>query len=468
MQAERRTDNTSGTDYSPTAALVAALVSRTCSSGWMSGHLTDSSPGRRLRVTTEQMAYGPHAVARHGGKVLFVRGAAPREEVEVAIRDERRRFAYAETLAVLRSSAARRSPPCPYLPRCGGCPWQHLRYDAQLAAKQSIVREQIRRIAGIDVAVAPVAASPREYSCRQRIKLRVGEDGAVGFHAAASHAVVGVEHCLLAETPVDAAIVSTSAFVRSLQTRIRRIELLGRGGREGGVVVAGEAEGAWAARDEGDCRAWLSAQRAVHGLRLSGRGWHRTWGDPRIAVLSEPDVPLWVQAQTFTQVNPGANRLLVETVVRLVEPAPGRRVLDLYAGAGNLSLALVRRGASVVAVEQQRQAAEDGRANAARVCGGEYRARCARADRALEELNTAGARFDVAVLDPPRSGAALALAGLMRLAPPRLVYVSCDPATLARDLRVLEQRYRVEEVQPIDMFPHTYHVETVVRAKLAS
>ena len=412
------------------------------------------------------MAYGPHAVARLDGKVLFVRGAAPGEEVEVAIREQRRSFAYADVLTVVRPSQARRSPPCPYLPSCGGCPWQHLQYDTQLSAKRATVREQIRRIAGIDVAVAPVMPSPREYGYRRRIKLRV-HDGAVGFHAAASHALVSLEHCLLAEAPVDAAIGSAAELVRSVRTRIRRIELVSRGNGGGGVVVAAEAEGAWVAADEGTCRTWLSAHSAVHGLRLSGRKWQRTWGDIGIIVSPEAGVVLSARAQTFTQPNVEANRLLIEAVVRLVDPHPGQRVLDLYAGAGNMSFALLRRGAIVLAVEQHRQAAADGMSNAQCVPGGSYSVKCARADQAVDELVAAGARFDVVLLDPPRSGAWLALAPLMRLAPSRIVYVSCDPSTLARDLGVLAQRYQVEEVQPIDMFPHTYHVETVVRASLA-
>jgi 23S rRNA (uracil1939-C5)-methyltransferase len=151
----------------------------------------------------------------------------------------------------------------------------------------------------------------------------------------------------------------------------------------------------------------------------------------------------------------------------LVDPQPGEQVLDLYAGIGNLSLPLRRRGAAVVAVERDRHAADDAVANGARQVGPPLRVLRDRAERAVEQLAAAGARFDAVVLDPPRSGAAGCLPALLRLAPPRLVYVSCDAATLARDLAVLGTRYRVDTVQPLDMFPHTYHVETVVRATLS-
>jgi 23S rRNA (uracil1939-C5)-methyltransferase len=142
-------------------------------------------------------------------------------------------------------------------------------------------------------------------------------------------------------------------------------------------------------------------------------------------------------------------------------------VLDLFAGAGNLSLPLRRRGALVTAVEQDRGAAGDARANAAREPGPPLRVLAMPAERALRQLVEAGEGFEAVVLDPPRSGAAACVAPLTHLRAPRLIYVSCDPSTLARDLRQLSATYRVDDVQPIDFFPHTYHVETVVGATLA-
>lgn len=425
---------------------------------------TDDAP--RLRLTTGEMAYGPHAVARHDGRVVFVRGAAPHEELEVVIREDHRTFAFADAVAVTRPSAERRSPPCPYLPSCGGCPWQHLSYAAQLVAKQRTVEEQLRRIGGLDVAVAPVLASPHEFGCRRRIKLRV-EHGAVGYYAAASHVLVPISHCLLAEPAVDVAIDWARALVGSLALPLRRVELIGWEAGSDRVVIVGEVAGAWADAADSDCRDWLAAHPAVRGLALHGRGWQRRWGDVRVQCEPEADLLLTAHAPAFTQVNPAVNRLLVETVVRWVNPQPGQRVLDLYAGIGNLSLPLRRRGAAVVAVEQARQPAADAVANAERFPGPALRVIRDRAERAVEQLVRDGERFHAVVLDPPRSGAVGCVPALLRLAPPRLVYVACDPATLARDLALLRVRYRIEAVQPFDMFPHTYHVETAVLATLS-
>ncbi len=412
------------------------------------------------------MAYGPHAVARRDGKVVFVRGAAPDEEVEAVIREDRRAFAFADAVAVLRPSGQRRAPPCPYLPRCGGCPWQHLSYAAQLDAKRRIVADQLRRIAGLDVAVAPVLPSPREFGYRRRIKLRA-EGGAVGFYSAASHVLVPVEHCLVAEPGVDAAIAAAGALVRALAVPVRRVELIAAAAGSDRVVVVGEVTGAWDRSDEVRCRDWLAAHPAVRGLALHGRGWQRRWGDVRVAFEPQTDLVLSAHAPAFTQVNPLMNRLLVETVLRWVDAQPGHHVLDLHAGAGNLSLPLRRRGAAVIAVEEDRQAAADVAANGRQHPGAPLRVIRDRAERAVEKLAAEGVHLDAAVLDPPRSGAAGCIPALLRLAPRRLVYVACDLATLARDLALLRARYRVDAVQPLDMFPHTYHVETVVRATLS-
>jgi 23S rRNA (uracil1939-C5)-methyltransferase len=422
-------------------------------------------PETPLRVRTRGMAYGPHAVGHHEGKVIFVRGGAPEEVLDVVLRETRARFAFADAVAVVEPSPARRQPPCPYLPRCGGCPWQHLVYADQLAAKYDVVQQHLRRIGGLDVVPAPIVASPAEWRYRQRLKLRV-QQRQVGFYAAASHDLVAVDHCLLAAPRVEAALPAATALVRRLATIVQRLEIVA-GDEAGELVLAAQAEGGWQPRDEDECRAWLDAHAQVRGLVVSGRGWRRAWGDERVTMRPEADLALQVHAGTFTQVNPGANRALVALVVARAGVAADMRVLDLYAGAGNLSLPLARRGAQVPAVEQHRQAADDGIANASRLTPGrcEFIARPAR--RAVAALHAAGRQFDLVVLDPPRSGAAEVLPALLRLAPARLVYVSCDPTSLARDLAQLTTRYRVTHVQSIDMFPHTYHVETVVAAELA-
>ncbi len=416
-------------------------------------------------LTTGGMAYGAHAVARDGGRVIFVRGAAPNEEVEVSVTEERRTYAYADLLAVRRRSAVRREPPCPYLPNCGGCPWQHLEYAAQLEAKATSVAEQLRRLGGLEVPIAPIVPSPLEYGYRRRLKLRV-EGHTVGFYTGGSHALVPVADCLLAEAHVRAAVPWLDDLLSALKTRVRRIEIASCGADER-VVVAAEVEGQWIAADEPHCARWLQSHPRVAGLVLGGRRWRRSWGDDRVTIRPEPALALVVRAGTFTQVNRAANELLVRAVLEIVGPCAGTRVLDLYAGAGNFALPLAHRGAVVTAVEQRAQSVDDGVENAARLGLSSCRFVLGDAARTVRALADAGERVDVVILDPPRSGAAAVLPDLLRLAPARVCYVSCDLATLARDLARLARRYRIGPVRPFDLFPHTYHVETVTTATLA-
>ena len=422
--------------------------------------------GTVIRVTTgDGMSYGPHAVARKDGKVIFIRGGAPQEEADVVVREDRASFAYADVQSILRPSTARRSAPCPYLPQCGGCPWQHLEYEAQLEAKRTIVREQLRRIGKLDTEVQPVIASPREYGYRQRLKLRVA-DREVGFFAGASHSLVAVDHCLLPEPTVAAAMPAAQALVKGAQTQLSRLEMTATGESEPRVVVVAQAAGDWNQQDKVFCKTWLHEHPQVGGLTITGRRWRREWGEGQLTIRPESNLELRVRAGSFIQVNPEGNELLVATVLNFIDPTPGKRVLDLYAGAGNFSLPLARRGVSVLAVERDRRAAEDAAVNAQRLGMESCRVQQGNVSTALDQLVGSNEQFDAVILDPPRDGAAETIDALTRLAPPRLVYASCDPATLARDLGRLASRYRIERVQPIDLFPHTYHIETVVQASL--
>lgn len=428
--------------------------------------LADDFGGGSDTVLVTALSYGPHAIARRDGKVLFVRGAVPGDEVRVALREVHRSYAYADVTEVIRPAPDRRVPPCRYLPGCGGCPWQHITYPAQLRAKEDNLRSHLSRAGDLSGAQwRPMIESPSEFGYRHRLSLRVAA-GRVGFFAGGSHQLVPVTHCMLGEAALGGAIPVAEAWITRLRSDVRRLEIFAAadGAR---WVLAAEAHGPLAAIDRAACAAFLSAHGQVAGLVLAGKGSRRTFGEQRGALELEPGLRWVVRAGTFSQVSRAGNRALVQAVLEAGHFSAGERVLELFAGAGNLSFPVARRVAQVVAVEHSRLAVEDGAANALALGIGNCEFRRTTAALGVTAAHRSGERYDVVVLDPPRSGAAEVLPALLALAPARIVYVSCDPATLARDLRQLAAAYRVSRVQPIDLFPQTYHVETVVCASRA-
>jgi 23S rRNA (uracil1939-C5)-methyltransferase len=414
-----------------------------------------------MRGRVESLAYGPHGVVRAGGKVYFVRQTAPGDEIEFEVREEHRSYAFAETTALLEPGETRRQPPCEYLPRCGGCPWQHVTYEAQLLAKERAVGDLLRRVGGLGAAqVLPILRSPREFGYRRRLSLRV-EGRRVGYFAGGSHELIPIAHCLLAAPALDGAIPIAEEWVGSLATTVKRIEVAAEG-TEDRFVLAAQAEGSFAPADDDATAVLLRRHPRLVGAALRGRGWRRSWGDAETRVSAGGDCLLSLAAGSFVQVNEEANRAMVAVVLDFARCAPADHVLDLYAGFGNLTFPLARVAAQVTAVERDPGAAEAGREHARG--HGHERVTFVAGDVApfLEACVRRGDRYDVVVLDPPRSGAAEAARELLRMRPRRLVYVSCNPSTLARDLRSLAPRYTVGRVQPIDFFPHSYHVETVV------
>ena len=349
-----------------------------------------------IEVAIESLAAGGEGVARDaGGRVVFVPLAAPGDRVRVRIVETHARFARGEIEAVLEPGASRVAPACPVFGVCGGCAWQHVGYAAQLGAKRAILRDALERIGGIAVPEIELVASPEPYGYRSRARV-LASGGRVGFRKRRSHEVCAIAHCPLLAAPLDAALAQLAAS-------------------------APAADGEWelALGSDGAVRVAPLGVRAAPGDRV---------------VLRAAGESIAVSSGVFAQ----ANALLQDALAQTVLDAAGQggEVLELFAGAGFFTLGLARRFARVVAIESDAAAAADLAHNCAAF--GNVRAIESRVETALADPRALRLAPGVVVLDPPRGGIGTrASEQLARLGAERIVHVSCDPATLARDLGVL-------------------------------
>lgn len=390
-------------------------------------------------MTVEKLVYGGDALARLDGRVTLAPFALPGERIRAAAEREKPGLIRARTLTVLDPAPERVAPPCPYFGRCGGCHYQHATYEFQLASKRAILAEELRRLGRIEPPeeIAVVAAEPWGY--RNRAQLHI-EAGRVGYREARSHKLCAIDRCPISSPKINEAIGALAGmlrdsrwprFIRSLEifTDERQVQL--------NVLETGRP----VARRFFD---WCA--ETIPGL---------------VAGAVDYQDRFRVSRNAFFQVNRFLADKLVETAL---EGAGGETALDLYAGVGLFSLALARRFHQVTAVESGAAAAADLVFNAERAALANLRAEQGTTEAYLDTLERAP---DFVLLDPPRAGLGKAVVQrLIGLRPPRVTIVACDPATLARDLAaLLASGYRIEKMTLVDLFPQTYHLETVVRLK---
>jgi 23S rRNA (uracil1939-C5)-methyltransferase len=419
---------------------------------------------RTLRL--DGLAFGGDAVGRdEEGRVVFVAGGAPGDLVEVKISEAKKTWARAEVVRVL-EAGERADPPCPYQSECGGCPWMHVEVGAQLEAKQEIVE---RALAKSNVHVEDILPAPQFLGYRRRAKM-TARGPAIGFQARRSHRVVDVDRCVALDPRLDAAMQKARESLRGLLGDDGTVS--GLVAQDGKIHLTIDTDAAPAPETLADHAAALLGLEKIVGVGVRAGGTKRFYGEARLEL--EPE--LLASAAGFAQANASQNQHLRRLVLRWAFPDEASelpRVLELYAGDGNFTRDLVRR-ARVVAVEGEPDGAarliDNLRTAAPRVrqhahttpSVDRWVVRPEPSEQAARKLAQAGEKFDVVVLDPPRAGASECLEYLAALEPTRIVYVSCDPMTLARDVNRLETMgYRGIRAQPVDMMPHTSHVEVV-------
>ena len=398
---------------------------------------------------------------------MFVEGALAGETVEASVVREKPKFDQARATRILEASSGRRAPPCPYYESCGGCVIQHADARTQVAAKQRWLEDCLERIGKVrpESLLAPIYGEEWGYRRRARLSVRyVEKKGAamVGFRERRSTFVVDMQACMVLPVQVSALIPGLRELIGRLSIRDRLPQIEVAVGERVTVLVfrhllpLSDADASLLRRFAEDhaIQAWLQPRGPE-----SAAPFHPLDAPPLDYDLPEFGVRLAFQPTDFTQVNHAVNRLLVSRAVRLLDPQPGERIGDMFCGLGNFSLPLAARGAQVIGLEGSKTLVERARANA--LANG-LTAQFEAADLFAPHLAPWGA-LDKLLIDPPREGAIELVKALPPNWPRRIVYVSCDAATLARDAGVLvnTQGFRLAAAGVVNMFPHTAHVESI-------
>jgi len=419
----------------------------------------------RSELTIEKLVHGGSGLARLGtGQAVFVSGVLPGERVAVAIRRKRKGILEADLVEVLISSPDRIDPPCGGEKQCTGATWPHIAYPAQLRFKQEILLDTLAKIGGImPTRPLPIIPSPRIDHYRLRTQFNVRSSGGkqqIGFFRPGSYDLIEVDDAFL----IDPLINRTLKAVRSLESQLppmKEIHINATQAGEVHLLLYGEKD----TLPSMDAFFFELRKAVPEVIGISGFANRKkafTLGNNRLALECE-GLKFHATEGNFYQVNWEQNRNMVKTVLDFADPAGDETVLDLYCGIGNFALPLAKRAKNVIGVESGYSAIDDAKANAAlnRIVNTEFIADDLQ--KGLKALMQRKMSAHTIVLDPPRAGATLkTLERVLAFVPQKIIYVSCNPSTLARDLKFFHLfGLRLERLQPIDMFPWTYHIECV-------
>ena len=432
-------------------------------------------------VRIEGYADGGAGVARIGGRVVFVQGALRGETCRVLILKVNKRVAYAKVAEILSPSAHRLTPDCPYFPRCGGCTYRHMEYAEEKQLKRQRVEDDLRRLGGSDVEVETILGADTIQRCRNKSIWPVSPGGAVGFYRARTHDVVNAERCLLVHPAAEAAADALRAWMARWDVRgydettgeglIRH--LFTRNNTKGQSLLCVVANAAALPHERELVEALRGACPDAVGILLNtntkktnvvlGDSYRTLWGSNRIADTL-CGFTFLISVPSFYQVNHAQCEKLYAKAIEFAGLTGAETALDLYCGAGTITLLLARYAKRAIGAEIVPEAIADARDSAERngVKNAEFFLGDASAVAA--RFSAKGLRPDVVTVDPPRKGLAEdVIRAIAEMAPPRVVYVSCDPATLSRDVkRFSEFGYVAKRACAVDMFPRADHVETVV------
>ena len=439
---------------------------------------------QKLTLTIESFGAQGEGVAKYEGMPVFVPYALPGEIADVLIVKTEKKYAFGKLLSINSHAPFRTEPSCPLFYKCGGCVCQHMSYAAQLEFKRAQVENCMQHIAGLNVSVLPVLGMEEPWQYRNKISMPVaGVTGnpQIGYYAQRSHRVIPVDRCLLAKDAADRACAVVKAWmvqerispyqeethtglIRHVMTRMNRVGQLmlvlvinGRTLKKADILLKMLRE------QVPELVSFCISPNTKRGNVILGERCQTLWGQDRLDDTLCGNHFL-VSPLSFFQVNPIQTEKLYQTALDFASLGGDETVADLYCGAGTISLMLAKHAAHVTGVEIVPAAILDAKENATRNGVDNVDFICGPAEQVLPDLVTQGMKPDVVVLDPPRKGAEKnVLDAIIASAPTRVVYVSCNPATQARDARILaDGGYRAVKCQPVDMFCQTAGVENVL------
>lgn len=421
--------------------------------------------GKKQRLTIERLANDGRGIAFVEGRTWFVEGALAGEQIEARVLAARSQVVEARVERVLEPSAQRRAEPCPHARVCGGCTLQHMPADDQLALKQRSLAEQLSRVAGVEPEQWAAPLTSPEFGYRRRARLAVRWDNKarrldVGFRASASQNIVSIEQCPVLVQPLQTLLPGLLSILKALDKPqvIGHVELFS--GTAEAVLVRHTAPLAEADRqrlavfaEAAGAQLWLQGEGPAQPLEPSQTLGYR---------LARWDLQLDWRPGDFVQVNEPVNEAMIAQALDWLAPEQNTRVLDLFCGLGNFALPLARSGAQVTGVEGVEVMVARARTNAVRNGLENTHFHHADLSKPLAEADWACEGFPAVLLDPPRDGAWEVVRQMATLGARRVVYVSCNPATLARDAaELIRQGYRLKRAGMLDMFPQTAHVEAM-------
>lgn len=444
----------------------------------------------RLQVKIEDLTHDGSGVAKVDGYPLFIRGALPGETVVVHVLKTLKKYGFAKVLEIKEASDERVVPPCHVFPTCGGCQLQHLSYEAQLLQKQKTVRDVMDRIAKLpDVPVLPVKGmeDPWRYRNKSQIPFDT-EDGRViaGFYKARTHEIVDTDVCLIQTTEADELMAMLKRKISELgvetydeqtHTGMLRHVIVRKARKTGQIMVVLVTKEKKFPQKQAVVELIRQEVPEVPSImqNINREKTNVIMGNETVNLYGEDviidfigDIQFEISARSFYQVNPVQTEVLYNQALRYAGLTGNETVIDAYCGIGTISLFMAKEAKEVYGVEIVPQAIEDAKRNAELNGIDNAYFEAGAAEEVIPRWYEEGKRFDVLMVDPPRKGCDEKLLNtILTYKPDRVVYVSCNPGTLARDLRILEDGgYCTKEVQPVDMFPHSGHVECVALIEL--